>query len=155
MLQPFTYWTIPPKLYERLEQLLRPGMATLETGSGLSTRLFDAAGCHHIALEHDRRFAADSPSVVVAPLIGNPPWYDWDPPHPFDLLLIDGPPQDAGGRMGLLRICDRLVHRTTIIVLDDTHRAPECALAERLAQRFCLRAQNFDNHQRRFTILTP
>ena len=127
---PLDDWTIPPELWERIRPMLRPGMVTLETGSGLSTLLLEGAGCRHTALEHDRRFAAATDSVVLAPLAGDPPWYDWEPTHAYDLILIDGPPQDAGGRAGILRVIDRLVHGRTIIVLDDTNRARESRLAD-------------------------
>jgi hypothetical protein len=131
----FDDWTIPRALWEELRRLLRPGMATLECGSGLSTRLFDAAGCRHTALEHDPARRAPSESVVLATLAGDPPWYDWTPSRRYDLILIDGPPRDAGGRWGILRVLDAMVHDRTVIVLDDTNRAAESRLAEEIADR--------------------
>ena len=150
----FKDWTVPSELWEALRPLLHAGMLTLETGSGLSTELFEAVGCRHTALEHDRRFAPRCESVVIAPLLGEPPWYDWSPPHPYELILIDGPPKDAGGRCGILRVVDRLVHRRTILVLDDTNRPEEDRLASELAHRFGFgRVDGKASDRRRFSIL--
>jgi len=154
----FDDWTISRELWETLEKMLRPGMVTLETGSGLSTRLFDNSGCCHTALEHDERFATQSRSLVRVPLVGKPPWYDWQPPAAgagYDLILIDGPPQASGGRMGLLRVVDRLRKPETTFVLDDTHRRAENCLADRLAERFGLQRIDHAAADRRiFSILT-
>jgi len=152
----FGNWTIPKELWETIRPMLRPGMVTLETGSGLSTLLLEAAGCRHTALEHDRRFAAASDSVVLAPLLGDPPWYDWEPPGFFDLVLVDGPPRHAGGRAGIERVIDRLVHRETVLVLDDTNRADENHLAARLARRLGLRRTDHRTAGARcFAVLEP
>ena len=129
-------WTIPRELWEIVHPMLRPGMVTLEAGSGLSTRLFDAAQCRHTALEHDPRFAVGSGSIVLAPLVGDPPWYDWEPTGACELILIDGPPRHFGTRAGVLRVIDRLVNARTVIVLDDTNRPEEDQLADGLAGRF-------------------
>jgi hypothetical protein len=133
-------------------------MLTLECGSGLSTLLFDAAGCNHTALEHNKDYAAPSDSVLIAPLVGNPPWYDWQPRHPYDLILIDGPPEATGGRWGILRLIDRLVKPSgeTIIVLDDTQRDEEDSLANDLVRRFNLGRHDYRAEDaRRFAVLQP
>jgi hypothetical protein len=136
-------WTIPAALWARIQGDLRPGMRTLETGSGLSTKLFLDAGCRHTSLEHDLAWAkklamvfpACETAVCWRPLTGEPPWYDWTPPgKPFDLVLIDGPPGPIG-RGGIERVIDRLVHERTILYLDDALRPEEAALSERLARR--------------------
>ena len=150
-------WTIPRELWQMIRPMLRPGMVTLETGSGLSTLLLEAAGCRHTALEHDARFAAPSDCVVVAPLAGDPPWYDWQPSDTdagYDLILIDGPPGATGGRVGILRIIARLVRPETIVVLDDTHRADEDQLAATLSEQLGLtRVDRAAGPLRRFSIL--
>jgi glycosyltransferase involved in cell wall biosynthesis len=128
------FWEITDECWNAIESRLEPGMRTLETGSGKSTILFERAGCDHVALEHDVRKRAPYTSVVVAPLTGSPAWYDWEPAHPFDLVLIDGPPGRIG-RFGILRVLPRLVHRGSVIVVDDTHRKAERRLAEEIARR--------------------
>jgi hypothetical protein len=152
---PFHDWTIPRELWDELRPMLRAGMLTLECGSGLSTLLFDAAGCRHTALEHDRAFAAPSDSVVLVPLAGAPPWYDWEPTHPYDLILVDGPPQHSGGRDGIMRVFGILVHPTTVVILDDTNRPAERRLADTICRQFQLRPTHYMQHERGFSILTP
>jgi len=134
----YTDWTVGPTLASRLRRLLRPGMRTLECGSGLSTRLFVAAGCDHLALEHDQRFAAPLPQVHLCRLTGTPPWYDWRQAHAYDLVLLDGPPTDCGGRQGILPHVRQLAHRGTIFVCDDTDRPDDAVLADAIARQLGL-----------------
>lgn len=132
---PFNIWTLTPRLWYDLRAMLRPGMVTLECGSGLSTLLFEAAGCCHTALENDPRFAPPSPSVILRPLTGDPPWYDWVPPRTYDLILIDGPTGSIG-RNGVLRVLGECLHEQSVVVIDDVHRPAENELARAIADRF-------------------
>jgi hypothetical protein len=153
MQRPFDAWTISPELWQTLRPMLRAGMVTLECGSGLSTLLFDAAGCRHTALEHDRRFAAPSESVCLAPLVGDPPWYDWEPPHTYELILVDGPPQHAGGRWGIVRKFARMIGPRTVVVIDDTHRGGESELVEAICREYGFRADHRGGARRAFAVL--
>jgi len=156
-----SFWEITDECWAAIEARLRPGMRTLETGSGKSTGLFERAGCHHIALEHDPLRRPHFASVIVAPLTGNPPWFDWEAPHPFDLVFVDGPPGRIG-RSGILRVLPKLMHRDTVIVLDDTHRMAERRLAAEIAARYGMtneshrcRAVGLVVLSRGFSILSP
>ena len=135
-------WSIPAALWASLRGDLRPGSRTLETGSGLSTKLFLDAGCDHTALEHDaawadrlrQTFPACAAALQLRPLTGEPPWYDWAPDRPFDAILIDGPP-GAVGRQGIARVIELLVHDDTVIYLDDCAAPGEAALCDDLGRR--------------------
>lgn len=152
------FWEITDECWSAIEAMLEPGMRTLETGSGKSTDLFERAGCEHTALEHDARNRAPFSSVVVAPLTGTPPWYAWEPSHPYDLVFIDGPTGRLG-RSGILRVLPRLIHRDTVIVIDDTHRKAERRLADEIAIRCGMRVEARKKRifglSRGFSILTP
>lgn len=124
-------WAIPPELAADLQERLRPGMRTLETGCGDSTGIFRRIVADHTALEHDVRHAVDG--ATVCPLKDG--WYDWEPSgEPYDLILIDGPPGRIG-RDGILRVLDRIADDRTTILLDDTHRRAEKRLAGELGRR--------------------
>lgn len=126
-------WALPGHLWAAMRTRLRPSLRTLETGSGLSTKLLIDAGCKHVSLEHSpkwaekllRAFPKCKQALTIRDLVGEPPWYDWNPPgEPFDLLLIDGP-QGQIGRHGILKVIDRLVHRDSVIFMDDAGRRDE------------------------------
>jgi chlorobactene glucosyltransferase len=152
------FWEITDECWSAIEARLEPGMRTLETGSGKSTELFERAGCEHTALEHDARNRALFPSVVMAALTGSPPWYAWEPSHPYDLVFIDGPTGRIG-RFGILRVLPRLVHKDTVIVIDDTNRRAESRLAEEIAIRCGMsveaRTERVFGVSRGFSILSP
>jgi hypothetical protein len=136
----FAQWAVSGHLWAAIARHLRAGMRTWEAGSGLSTKLFLDAGCQHTSLEHDPvwadRICSAAPqcreSVRLCSLSGTPAWYDWEPDAPYDLVLIDGPPQQIG-RAGVVRIIERLLHEDTVIFVDDATRPAERTLCEQIA----------------------
>jgi predicted O-methyltransferase YrrM len=94
------YWGLAWPALEWLEREVRPGMATLETGSGASTLVFAAGGAEHVAVtpaaDEAKRFRAECEhrgidatrvrfelglSHEVLPRLE---------PRPLDLVLVDG-----------------------------------------------------------------
>ena len=149
----FNAWTVSRVLAGLLVRVLTPCMRTLETGSGLSTHIFEAAGCAHVALEHDRRHAPPCESVVLCDLVGVPPWYDWRPTGAYDLVLVDGPPGNYG-RRGILRHAAVLHHRGTLWLVDDVQRQAENRLAAELADRLNLGCRlDLEEDRRRTAVL--
>jgi hypothetical protein len=149
-----------------LARTIHPGMRTLELGSGLTTWLFEAVGTAHTALEDSATYAPPLRSVKICPLVNaqgkptkakNGGWYDWKPASTYDLIFIDGP---RGYRAGVLPVIDSMVHATTTIVLDDTHRRRDSDLAGHLAARFGFvredhRAFWGSDYKKSFTVLQP
>lgn len=94
------YWGLAWPALEWLESELRPGMATVETGSGASTIIFAAAGTEHVAVTPNpdeemrvRRSCAELgvSSDRVSFRVG----FSHDvlpdlPQRPIDLALLDG-----------------------------------------------------------------
>ena len=151
------FWELPAPCLEELRRRLKPGLRTLEAGSGASTRVFEEAGCRHVALEHRREHAPACASVLVVPLVGDPPWYDWTPEGPFDLILVDGPPFWVG-RSGILRVLPRCMRKGTVVIVDDVNRSADLRLAERIASEYGLSMELRHNwelgfYRRSFAVL--
>ena len=136
-------WAMPAPRWRVVREHLRPGLRTLETGCGLTTHLFAAAGCRHTALEHDAAHADRCRERLPAhvrllrrDLTGTPPWYAVAAAElgRFDLILIDGPPGSVG-RAGVLRHLPALLAPGGAVLLDDIHRPAERRLAQRVADR--------------------
>lgn len=123
--------TVPPELWAAISERLKPGMRTLELGSGVTTALFERAGCRHVAIEDQVQFIDSGlKSVHYSPLAADG-GYAWLPAGPFDLVLVDGPSNPAGR----LAMADRLLPLVApggVMFLDDCHRAEESELGMRL-----------------------
>ena len=146
------------KFIDGLVRELRPAHV-IEFGAGLSTKVLARAcvqmnsPCAITSIDHDPQFGvSDTRSIVesaknltlasqIAPLVARDyggkllPTYLWDPKkfashRPADLVLIDGPPVDLGGREGVLYQVLEFCKPGTIVLLDDASRA-----AERIAAR--------------------
>ena len=94
------YWGLAWEALEWLEREMRPGMATLETGSGASTLVFAASGAVHEAVtpasDEEQRFRAEAerrgidPSSVTFRIGLSHEVLPALDPRPLDLVLIDG-----------------------------------------------------------------
>lgn len=163
--------TGPEGIADAIRQLTRPCMRTLELGSGYSTLVFDRAGCTHVALEHDEKWAKNVQSkatskatrVCHAPLGENGAYLNGDPPACFyekdgyELVLVDGPPNLEGGdkRDGALSIIGHLAAERAIIIVDDTHRPGDAALSRRIAEARGLSPKSYKEGNRKFDVLVP
>jgi precorrin-6B methylase 2 len=138
----------------------------VEFGSGLSTvwmaaaALRESRGIHIISIDHDSRWGADTAAALerlglrdaaevrigpLEPLPGaekaDAPWYALGALEGLDnihLLVVDGPPRGTGLNArypAVLHLKDRLVAGATI-VLDDTDRQEERAIAQRWIEEF-------------------
>jgi predicted O-methyltransferase YrrM len=135
------YWGLAWEALEWLEREVRPGMATLETGSGASTLVFAAGGTEHEAVtpaaDEEERFRAECERRAidgsrVAFRIGLShevlPALD---ARPLDLVLVDGahgfpyPILDWWFLAGRVRLGGRML-------LDDADMPPVRALVDAL-----------------------
>ena len=126
--------SISQPCWGEIRKHLKPGMRTLEFGSGLSTLLFANHDVRHTAIEDKPEIARHARSAVQLVGRGVDGWYDWEPDGAYDLLLIDGP-QGEGNRGGVQRVLERLVHDETVIIVDDVRRAAERELAEKIRSK--------------------
>jgi predicted O-methyltransferase YrrM len=118
------YWGLAWPALEWLEQELRPGMATLETGSGASTIVFAAAGTEHVAVtpdaaEEERVREACRELGVSSDNVAFEVGYSHDvlprlPERRLDIVLLDG------------------AHGFPYPILDWWHVAPRLAVGGRI-----------------------
>jgi len=153
----FGGWAISKQLFDWLLEALPEKSTLLELGSGSGTEQL-ARHFRMISVEHDPDFVGRHDSTYIhAPIVNG--WYD---PViiadalarlsiPYDLLLIDGPPQGIG-RAGILRHL-ALFDLTKPLVLDDVHRAPERQLLDELAKRAGRRHKIFSDGAKSFGVL--
>jgi hypothetical protein len=141
-----------PLLTAMLEWLPRTSEAIVECGSGLSTLVLASAALRLnrklTSLEHDSSWAArvndhlpaqvrTHVDIAITPLkdYGEFDWYSLDAiamPKQIGFVLCDGPPgMTRGGRYGLAPILRSRLAPGCIILLDDTQRSEEQAIANR------------------------
>src|SRR4051794_31280295 len=126
----------------------------IEFGAGLSTKVLARAcvqmnsPCAITSIDHDpefgisdtRKYVESSKDLTlasqIAPLVARDyggkllPTYFWDTTKlaskvPADLVLIDGPPVNLGGREGVLYQVMQFCKSGTIVLLDDASRGAE------------------------------
>lgn len=141
---------ISQPLWSRIRRYLKPGMKTLEFGSGLSTMLFNDYDVDHTAIEQSARWAKKVHGVTHVPLDSNG-WYDWEPDGPYDLILLDGPYKK--GREGILRILHKLFHDDTIMFIDDFHREDEKYIASSCNRMLSLRSLAYDDYYQQYALV--
>lgn len=149
--------TITPKLWQAIRKIVRPGMRTLECGSGLSTVLFDRLTANHTALEHDPdwllKMQSVSGSVRHCEIDEATSWYSgWAPEEAFDVILIDGPTGNIG-RTGILPHIRRLTHPDALVIVDDTHRAEESGLSLEIGRIIGKSPQRIDDQGKSFDLI--
>jgi predicted O-methyltransferase YrrM len=135
------YWGLAWAALEWLEREVRPGMATLETGSGASTLVFAAGGAEHEAVtpaaDEEQRFRAecerrgiDGSRVLFRLGLSHEVLPQLDA-RPLDLVLIDGahgfpyPILDWWFVAAQLKVGGRML-------LDDAYMPPVRALVDAL-----------------------
>jgi Methyltransferase domain len=133
------YWGLAWPALEWLERELRPGMATLETGSGASTIVFAAAGTDHVAVtpdpaEEERVRAACAELGVSSDAVSFRVGYSHDVlPHladdPLDLVLLDGAHGFPYPTLDWWYLARRLVVGGRIL-LDDAYMPPVTVVAD-------------------------
>lgn len=128
---------IPRQCWEEIEKRIKPGMRTLEFGSGLSTILFRDQSVMHTAIESDPEYVGDGATYIP---VGDDGWYQDVPIRAFDLILLDGP-RGAHNRYGFLGVVKELCHANTVIVIDDTHTTHGAEIAVRAAMLRALTPQ--------------
>jgi len=128
-------WTLAPdalRFVTKMVEVLRP-RHILELGSGLSTRLLSrAAGalsprCVISSVDHDPQFNWGSGGAIDegGAKVIQPPKLATK--RPADLVVIDGPPVNLGGREGTLYQVMDFARAGTVVLLDDSKRPEERA----------------------------
>lgn len=135
------YWGLAWEALEWLERELRPGMATLETGSGASTLVFAAAGSDHEAVtpaaNEEERFRAqaaargiDASRVVFRIGLSHEVLPGLEQ-RPLDLVLVDGAHGFPYPTLDWWHVAPR-VKVGGRVLLDDAYMPPVLALVDAL-----------------------
>ena len=151
-------WGITRELFDWIRDTLPDGKTILELGSGRGTvKLLEHYKVYSI--EHSKRWLglAKGGNYIYAPIkkYSGYSWYDADTltdlPQ-YDLLLVDGPPGTIG-RMGIIKY-RHLFDMTVPIIVDDTHRRDEQAIAVMLAGMYSKEIKKYGSTKKKFTTLT-
>jgi hypothetical protein len=135
------YWGLAWPALEWLERELRPGMATLEVGSGASTLVFAAAGTEHEAVtpapEEEQRFREE---CTVRGIDGSRVSFQIGlshevlqslMPRPLELALIDGAHGFPYPILDWWFVAPRLIVGGRVLI-DDAYMPPVAALVDAL-----------------------
>lgn len=146
---PANAWPLDRTFAAELDRELarRRPKTIVEVGSGVSTLVLasyaEQAGARVISLEHEEEFAKrthrlldaagllDHVDIHLRPLTDPTPerpgpWYAMDDlPEAIDFVLIDGPPERAGGRAGVLPALWSRLSEGAVMMLDDADRPGE------------------------------
>lgn len=122
-------------LYQFIRELLPPGKAILELGSGdVSTRYLSEVYKLFSVEDKPEWLNKHKATYIHAPLVRG--WYDVDAlktcmPKDYDLILVDGP-SGEGNRIGFMQHLD-IFNTKVPIIFDDTNRTGEWYLAQSVA----------------------
>ncbi|MFL1441808.1 glycosyltransferase [Nocardiopsis protaetiae] len=157
----WTGWALDAPGAGHLQHVLedREPRLIVEAGSGASTVLLAeyarATGARVVSLEHQERYRDATAQLLadrgltghvdlrLVPLISTPagPWYDTELPDGIDLVLVDGPPEGAGGRAAALGAVLPHLADDAELLLDDASRPGERAALARWEREFGARVE--------------
>ena len=151
----FDTWTIPKELFDWIRQNLPDGKTILELGSGNGTNELRK---HYTvySIEHDPKWLKPNNNYIYAPIVSYNGyfWYDISKLQnlpEYDLLLVDGPTGTIG-RRGFVNH-RALFNLEVPIVIDDTQRKAEMAMAEDLSRILNCKLTIHLNNGRGFSTL--
>jgi hypothetical protein len=133
------FWGLAWEALAFIEQTVRPGMATLETGAGASTIVFAAGGAEHEAVtpsqeEADRILAEcerrEIPTENLTFRIGSSAavLHDWEP-RELDLVLVDGAHAFPYPTLDWWYLAPHL-RNGGLMLLDDAYMPPVAAVVD-------------------------
>jgi predicted O-methyltransferase YrrM len=173
-------WRVSDSLFNRLQTLLaswRP-KSIVETGPGLSSILFyryarhwpgiryfslnHAGPFHDRFVDHAQSLGFDTGNAFAVPLADDEYYAGCPvPKERYDLILLDGPASSESRALPrTLEMIRDWVHPDSIVIQDDTHRAPERSAVDVIvswfpAGHFCREELQDPNFPRLSTLLTP
>ena len=179
-LPPTRGWAASPDLLLTLTSLVRKHQPKLvvELGSGASTIILSRAGAVEIvAIEHDLEYLKNTQELLAEHRVGNVKlihapliqkeileesfmWYDSSKLQDLkeiDFLFIDGPPgsKDDAARFPALPVLGSKLSKNAVVVIDDTKRSGEKALAESFANALPNHKLRFLDHEKGTAIIEP
>lgn len=130
----FGGWSIDHECFQEIKKLMPYRGTLLEFGSGPVTH--ELAKCYTVySVEDNRDYMEGLPHGIHAPIEDG--WYELSKlqlPEKYDLILVDGPSNKAGSRMGFFNHRNRF-NLDVPIVMDDVNRPEERAVLDLLARQ--------------------
>lgn len=149
-------WMIPDIAFDWIYKNINCDSSILELGSGFGSVVL-GLNYEIYSVEQDENWIGVSSNVnyIYAPIKDG--FYDSDIlkkslPLNYDLLLIDGPTQASGGRLGFIKNID-LFNLNCKIMIDDVHRVDEMQLVTHISKKLNREYQIYSCKNKKFAII--
>jgi hypothetical protein len=147
-------WMLPKEAINWIYDNIPSDSSILELGSGFGTEILSKK-YKMTSIEQDEEWLYKfDTNYIYAPIENG--FYKIENlsnlPKKYDLLIIDGPTQISGGRMGFIKNIDLFFLDCTILI-DDVHREEEMEILTKLSNLLKRNYKIFNCDNKKFAII--